>query len=365
MNNRENKRFIPKWVKASFLLLILSTFIYILAINNISVADFVNDTVSVVLRAFASYVTYLLPFSLFEVLIILLPLIIVLLLVLFFKGAKTARSRSRVIFSLVGVVSLILSSYIFMLGIGYRTTPMSQKIGIEDSSDILTEDLYNTTVTVRDQVNSLSELISYENGESIMPYSIDKLSEKIVSAYGVMNDEYSILTNFTSRAKPVHFSTVMSDLRISGIYSFFTGEANVNTEYPDYNLPFTVAHELAHQRGICRENEANFTAFLVCIASDDAFIRYSGYLNLYEYLSSALYRADSDLYYEVRDGLSDSAALDIAASNAVYRAHEDSFLGELNDRINDNYLKLNGTQGTVTYGYVVRLAVGYYKNGAK
>ena len=42
MNNRENKRFIPKWVKASFLLLILSTFIYILAINNISVADFVN-----------------------------------------------------------------------------------------------------------------------------------------------------------------------------------------------------------------------------------------------------------------------------------------------------------------------------------
>jgi hypothetical protein len=176
-----------------------------------------------------------------------------------------------------------------------------------------------------------------------------------------MNGEYSLLTNYHSRVKPVYFSTVMSDLGISGIYSFFTGEANVNVEYPDYCLPFTSAHELAHQRGICRENEANFVAFLVCISSDDDYIRYSGYLGMYEYLASALYRTDTDLYNEALKSVPKAAIYDMIASSKVYEQHKDSPLGRINERLNDAYLKANGTEGVVSYGYVVRLAVGYYK----
>ena len=37
-------------------------------------------------------------------------------------------------------------------------------------------------------------------------------------------------------------------------------------------------------------------AFLVCIESDDAYIRYSGYVQLYEYVSSSLAEADRGLY---------------------------------------------------------------------
>jgi hypothetical protein len=186
------------------------------------------------------------------------------------------------------------------------------------------------------------------------------MSAKLIHAYGLMNEEYVLLTNYKSRVKSVYFSTVMSDLGISGIYSFFTGEANVNVEYPDYCLPFTAAHELAHQRGICRENEANFVAFLVCIASDDDYIRYSGYLQMYEYLASALYRASPEKYYEIYYQLSDVAKADVRAANAVYQKHKDSILGKINERLDDAYLKANGTEGVVSYGYVVRLAVGYY-----
>ena len=356
------RKIIPIWVKLSLIILFLSTIVYYIAIKKPLVADFVNNTVSVGMRIAASYVTYLLPFSLFEILIVLLPLIIVVLLVFFIKASGGVQTRMRAVFSLLGVVSVIITMYIYMLGIGYRTTPMSVKLNIENPSDISAEELYRTTVTVRDELNLLADQVRFENDSTVMPYSLDTLNQKIVEAYDSMNEEYDLVTNFKSRAKPIYFSTVMSDLRIVGIYSFFTGESNVNMEYPDYNLPYTVAHELAHQRGICRENEANFAAFLVCIASDDVYIRYSGYLNLYEYLSSALYRTDIELYKEVRAGLSEIAKLDMAASNAVYEAHKDSFLGEINDRLNDTYLKANGTQGTVTYGYVVRLAVGYYRD---
>ena len=50
------------------------------------------------------------------------------------------------------------------------------------------------------------------------------------------------------------------------------------------------------------------------------------------------------------------------AANAVYKEHEDSVLGRINEKLNDAYLKANGTEGIVTYGYVTRLAVGYYQS---
>src|SRR5207248_11260701 len=78
--------------------------------------------------------------------------------------------------------------------------------------------------------------------------------------------------------KPVYFSGLMSRLGISGVYSPFTGEPNYNALQPDFDLPFAVAHEMAHQRGFAREDEANFIAFLVCTKASNAYVRYSGYL---------------------------------------------------------------------------------------
>jgi len=357
-------RAIPIWVIASLALLAVSVIIYSVALKSVSFADFINETVSVWLRAAMSYVTYIFPFSVFELLVILILPIIILLIFKMIKSGTTHVRRMRTVISLVGVIALIFSSYIFMLGIGYHTTPLAAKLGLTSRTDLSSDEIYRTITTVEKEVNALAAELDLDGDSTSMPYEMNELNEKIVRAYDAVNSEYSLVTNFKSRAKPVYFSTVMSDMRITGIYSFFTGEANVNIEYPDYVLPFTVAHELAHQRGICRENEANFIAFLVCISSDDPYIRYSGYLNLYEYLASAMYRADKDAYYEINAGLSHIASSDIKAANAVYNAHKDSFLGELNDKINDRYLKLNGTQGVVTYGYVVRLAVSYYEEKA-
>ncbi len=356
------KKIFPRFAIISFILLLLSLLVYSASIRSVLVADFVNETISVFVRFILSSLTYILPFSLFELLIILVIPLLILAVVLLVKRGKTQKDRVRCLVSLIGVISLIFTSYIYTLGVGYHTTQLAEKIGIENKRDVTVTELYQTVNIVVDELNKLAEKCELEDGETHMPYSFDDMSKRLIVAYDNVNARYSLLANFPSRAKPVYFSTVMSDLGISGIYSFFTGEANVNVEYPDYYIPFTAAHELAHQRGIARENEANFVAFLVCINSDDDYIRYSGYLNIYEYLSSALYRADKDLYYEVRARLSETALADMRASNTVYQKHKDSILGKINDRLNDAYLKANGTEGVVSYGYVVRLAVSYYEN---
>jgi hypothetical protein len=354
------KKYIPRATLVCILILLLSYAVLRLCQTSYAFADLINNTVSVAVRRLLAWVSHPLPFSVFELLILSLPLIVVILAVFTLRRGRDRVARIRSVFALVGVISMILTSYIYTLAVGYRTTPLADRIGIEDSAHISEEELYRTVTLVVDEINSLSGSVTFSDGETRMGYSVTELSERLVTAYDAMLSRYPIFTNYTSRVKPVHFSTVMSDLGISGIYSFFTGEANVNVEYPDYNLPFTAAHEMAHQRGVSRENEANFVAFLVCISSEDEYVRYSGYLGLYEYLASALYRVNPELYYDVLSGLDERARADMRASAAVYNKHKDSVLGKINDRLNDMYLKANGTDGVVSYGYVVRLAVGYY-----
>lgn len=52
----------------------------------------------------------------------------------------------------------------------------------------------------------------------------------------------------------------------------------MNDDSPACLLPATIAHEMAHQRGIASEDECNFLAVLTCATSGNAVYEYSGYL---------------------------------------------------------------------------------------
>jgi len=157
----------------------------------------------------------------------------------------------------------------------------------------------------------------------------------------------------------------MSYTHITGVYTFFTGESNLNVNFPDYTLPYTAAHELAHQRGFAREDEANFIAFLVCDASDDPYIRYSGYVGMYQYVMNALYRADKELYREVYRMGEMSLRLEQVAYGEFFKKYEKSKVGEVSGAINNSYLQSQGTVGTKSYGMVVDLTVAYFRQDGK
>ena len=354
------KRYVPTWVTVVGIITLASLMLYFIAIASRPVADFVNSTVATAWRVAMALLSYIFPFSLFELIIVLAIPTVVLVTVLVVRARGGARAKIRRLFAILGVVGIVYSGYLVVMAIPYRTTPLNEHLGIEDKKDISKDELYITTLAVRDEVNSLADKVVREGGESRMNCTLTEMSAKLVSAYDTVRERYPFFSNVISRAKPIMASGLMCDMGLTGIYTYYTGEANVNTEYPDYSLTFVTAHEFAHQRGINRENEANFMAFLVTTASDDPFLRYSGYLYMYQYLSSALYSADKELYKEVRAGLDERAIEDIRASNAVTLAHSDSPLRDVTEKINNAYLQSNGTPGTVSYGYVVRLAVAYY-----
>ncbi len=223
------------------------------------------------------------------------------------------------------------------------------------------DNLRETALLLRDMTNALAKELSLSpNCESQMNMSWAQLSQSITDAYDVFAEDYGFPFNFYTRAKPLIFDDVMSKAHLLGIYTFFTGESNINDGYPDYNMPFVTAHEFAHQRGIIREDEANFLAFAVCIRSENPYVRYSGYLNMYEYTISALYDTDYEAFKEVHSGLCLEAFADIKASSDYSKLFADSALGDAVGNVNDAYLQMNGTEGRISYSLCVRLAVAYY-----
>ena len=356
------KRRLPRFAWVFLGILIFSALLYPVMILSPRFSDFFNLHVSSVLRAILSFITVLFPFSLAEYLLLSIPLILIVLVSIGFKKYSDTW-RGVLIFSATILLcgSLILSGFVLCFAPGYRGTTLDEKLSLS-RRPVSAEELYETALSLSEAINKETASLGYseQSGFSVMPYGLTEMNSHLMDAYETAAERYSFIRHFPSRIKPVMLSRAMSYTHITGVYTFFTGEANLNVYFPDYTLPFTAAHELSHQRGIAREDEANFMAFLVCIESEDAYIRYSGYLNLYEYVASALYSASPELYYRANATLSPSVRTEMSAYSHFFDQFRDSLAGEISETVNNTTLVLHGTEGVKSYGMVVELAVAYY-----
>jgi hypothetical protein len=145
--------------------------------------------------------------------------------------------------------------------------------------------------------------------------------------------------------KPAYLSGFLTRLGIGGFYFPFTGEPHYNADAPDFQLPFSAAHEMAHQRGVARESEANFVAYLVCVNSRDPFVRYSGYRNGLGVLSE-LSRLEPERARSLARRLGPGYAEDSRRA-AIFWAKAGGAAGSLSRRINDLYLRANRVKSGV------------------
>ena len=356
---KKKKRRLPLAVRIIYAFFFLSIPFYILFWISPAFADFFNRWISPAVRATLAYLTNLIPFSLAELLILLLPVVVFLAFRYGYRRCTdTWRDVGRFCACVGSAAALILTLFTFGMAPAYRGTSLDKRLGLNRRA-VSREELYETAMILADKVNEEARHVTYRtDGFSVMPYDFGEMNDKLLEAF----DAVDVTDHLYSRIKPVMLSKPMSYTHITGVYTFFTGEANLNVYFPDYTLPFTAAHELAHQRGIAREDEANFVAFLVTSASEDVYIRYSGYLNLLEYVLNALYRADAEAYAEVFRTLKPCVIGELRAYSEFFDAYRDSGLSEVSGAVNDAYLKLNGNEaGTASYGLVVDLAVAWKK----
>ena len=363
---RRIRRYMPAVSLWLFVSAVLAAALHVGFVLSPAFADFFNEHIASFFRALFAHMTGWIPFSLAETLILFVPvLFVVVLIIAIRRAAKGWRRAIYCVLSLLSVIALIYTTFIATFAAGYHGTPLSDKMGLK-RRNVSAFELAETTAILAVGMHGELENITFRfQDASVMPYSYSEMSRKLMAAYDRVCEEYSFIQQLNSRVKPITCSEPMTYTHISGVYTMFTGEANLNVNYPDYVLPYTAAHELAHQRGIAREDEANFVAFLVCMASDDPYIRYSGYLNMYEYVSSALYSASREYYTQIQGAIDPRIHYELRSYSVFFAKYRDTVIADVSESVNNAYLVMQGTEGTKSYGMVVDLAVVYLLNNTE
>lgn len=368
--NETTKEKDAKLFNAPFILLVS---LFVLSIIVYTVSRFVPTFAEVWTRYPAQFLRFILakitdwiPFSFAEAVIVTLPVTVLAYMIGVFVSTRRNDSRKNFykwLRPIISVILVILILFFAAFAPAYGRYSLADNLKLE-RKDVSVDELFSTGIIVSAFASLDIGSIDFDsNGASVMPYSFNTLVDKINEAYRKYTDGLDYITHFNSSPKAIALSEPMTYTHISGVYTYMTGEANININYPDFLIPFTVAHEMAHQRGIAREDEANFVAFLVCTYSDDAYIRYSGYTNMLNYINSALSKSDQEKAQELFSSYTPyNIRLEFAAYSKFFDKYRGSTASKVSGTINNAYLQSQGqSAGTKSYGLVVDLAVAYYK----
>jgi len=125
-------------------------------------------------------------------------------------------------------------------------------------------------------------------------------------------------------------------------------------------IPATIAHEMAHQRGVASEQEANFVEILTCMKSGNPVYEYSGAFSAFINLGNALYRYDKEAYAQLWYSLPPEVLADMQANNEYWQQFENK-AAEVTEKVYDSFLKSQGQElGVQSYGACVDLLIAYY-----
>jgi Protein of unknown function (DUF3810) len=287
-----------------------------------------------------------LPFSLAEAVLLLGVVSSLLWLV--------RRPPWRVVLRRVAATAgLLYAAFLLLWGFCYDREPLAALLGLDVRPSPASE-LQSLCSSLVSQANELRAGLPEDSAGVLRSDVADVLARAPLGLEGA-GREMPLLAASPVTPKPILASRVFSHLGISGIYSPFTGEANVNTEVPAPDLPFAASHEMAHQRGIAREDEANFVAWLACRRHPDRDYRYSGTLSASLYGLSELARTDAHSAHAIAAGRSPAVARDIAALVAWAERYRGT-ARTVSRAVNDAYLRAHGQEeGVRSYGRMVDL----------
>jgi len=147
----------------------------------------------------------------------------------------------------------------------------------------------------------------------------------------------------------------------TGYYNPFTGEAQVNTLVPKFMLPYTTCHEIAHQIGYAKEEEANFVGYLAATSSTDTLFHYSAYLDLFVYANRQLFFVDSVAAKDFAKQLIPEVKADIKEWREFLRRYKNP-LEPVIRWAYGNYLRANQQpKGMTSYDEVIADLIAFYK----
>lgn len=312
-------------------------------------------------RALAALNSHL-PFSVAEALIGLaaaavIAYIIYILISMLRGGGRLKRLYAAVI-NLLAAGLAVYAGFCMLWGVYYYGDDFMTRSALENEN-ISVDQLEAVTRYFAELSNEYAERVPRDEDGN---YIADRAAilARSDEVYENIERELPCLAGPAVRAKGVYFSRLMSYTDFTGFFFPFTAEANVNTDFPPALFASTVAHELAHQRGVAKEQEANFVAVLASLAYGDTEYCYSACLLAYTHLGNALYSADYEAWKSIYLSLSEDVRRDFAA-NREYWVQFETPVQKVSNTVYEGFLySYDQDMGLKSYGACVDLLVNCF-----
>jgi hypothetical protein len=274
---------------------------------------------------------------------------------------KKRFNRQYFLSGLKQIIFFFLLVYVFFYlfwGLNYSRIGIAQQLDLKMKTYTVGE--LDTLVNVlEERLNRYASLVDGQQRDSF--YKKRNLFRESDEAYRLGARQYPFLKYHPRSIKPSIFSYAGNILGFQGYYNPFSGEGQVNTTIPVFMQPYVACHEIGHQVGYGKENEANFAGFLACRLHPSPVFRYSVYFDMYNYSITELFRADSVKAKNYLDSLHPQVKKDYEEMRRFFRKYKNP-VEPVIMWFYDKYLEANNQPaGKRTYSQVVAFLIAYQK----
>lgn len=264
-----------------------------------------------------------------------------------------------------GVVSTLCALvflFQFLWGFNYYRPAWDSRLNIAVQGmtrDQLKDEFERVTALLLLRTAEIDDLIPLEQmGQFDFESALRLPLHNVLSEHG-----YSLVKS--PRVRIVRPKGILMRWNTAGIYVPYSGEGHIDAGMLPVQIPFTLAHEMAHGFGVADEGDCNFLAYLACIASDHPHIRFAGTLSYWRYVASAYRMAFPEEYIVLFPQLPEIVRTTLFAIRDNDEKYPDLF-PKVRNTVYDTYLKSQGVQdGLQSYNRVVQLVWAYQMRDEK
>lgn len=290
-------------------------------------------------------------FSVGDVLYLLLGIFLIYLLTMSLKTRK-----SRYISLILILINVFYLVYQCCWGMMYFQPPIIQKLSKRNVTD---SEIKALTIKYLNLCKTQREVLNEDNNGIFKVADYNEIQKEILRQQESLPNQISSKDAIrTLNIKPSLFNRLMNKTGILGYYNPFTSEAQYNPNIPSTQLPFTMAHEMSHQLGFAREQEASFIGFLCAEQSSNKELQYSANYYALKSLIRAVSMTDLDFAKQIIVSFSDRMKRD-RAYELKFSSENEGITSEIFGVTNDLFLKSNQQEGSITYSYFVNLLILY------
>ncbi len=208
----------------------------------------------------------------------------------FFLAAKRGSyPKKKVVFGRVAEYLLWVYAWFYIAwGLNYSQPNIYYRIGMKPV-EVSEAKFKAFAYQYADSLNALSIASDNIAGKSIASDSIvndelkNRVRDAVLKEYNKIGYREGINKPFNQHphAKTMVFTPLSSMSGVTGSMGPFFCEFTLNGDILPHDYPATYAHEFAHFLGVANEGEANFYSYIVCTASADKQVRFSGYYHIF------------------------------------------------------------------------------------